>query len=87
MDHKIGFKLSLGQNQKICWPFIMSFIDFGDFCPNFKVLAEFLILTKSHFKTSFVIHGYISLSGLISFLIVQSFQNSGHPNVDVLSKF
>jgi hypothetical protein len=27
-----------------------------------------------------VIHGYISLSGLISFLIVQSFANSDHPN-------
>jgi hypothetical protein len=28
-----------------------------------------------------VIHGYISLSGLISFLIVQSFANSDHPTV------
>ena len=27
-----------------------------------------------------MIHGYISLSGLISFLIVQSFANSDHPS-------
>ena len=30
--------------------------------------------------SSFVIHGYISLSGLISFLIVQNFENKSHPN-------
>ena len=28
-----------------------------------------------------MIHGYISLSGLNSFLIVQNFANSAHPNV------
>ena len=27
-----------------------------------------------------MIHGYISLSGLIRFLIVQNFPNSAHPN-------
>ena len=58
------------------------FFEFGHFGPNFKVPAEFLILTKSHFETSFVIHLYISLSGLISFLIVQSFANSDHPSMD-----
>ena len=44
-----------------------------------KRLAEFLILTKSHFETSFVIRGYISLRGLISCLIVQNFENKSHP--------
>ena len=29
-----------------------------------------------------MIHGYISLSGLNSFLIVQNFANSAHPSVD-----
>ena len=43
--------------------------------------AEFLILTKSHFETSFVIHLYIPLSGLISFLIVKNFANKSHPTV------
>jgi hypothetical protein len=38
-------------------------------------------LTYRQSETSFVIHGYISLSGLISFLIVQSFQNSAHPTL------
>ena len=33
----------------------------------------------NHFESSFVIHGYISLSGLISFLIVQNFANKNHP--------
>ena len=43
--------------------------------------ADFLILTYRQFETSFVIHGYVSLSGLNSFMIVQNFPNSAHPNI------
>ena len=51
-----------------------------------KRLADFQFLTKSHFETSFVIHGYISLSGLISFLIVQNFANKSHPRPQPILK-
>ena len=33
-----------------------------------------------------MIHGYISLSGLISFLIVQNFENKSHPSEQLHSE-
>ena len=49
--------------------------------------GRFLILTYRQSETGFLIHGYISLSGLISFLIVQSFQNSAHPTLQYTYSF
>ena len=59
------------------------FIKIGLIKQILKWPAEFLILTKSHFETSFVIHLYISLSGLISFLVVKNFANKSHPSVHI----